>query len=80
MEFDYNKLRGRIREVCGTEGRLAEKIGLSPRSMSLKLHGKRYFKQNEIGKIINELELTNDDIGIYFFYSKGLNNQTNRKE
>ena len=41
MPYNYSKLLGRIVECCGTQANFAEKIGLSERTVSLKLNGKR---------------------------------------
>ena len=35
--FDYNKLRGRIREVFGTQEEFGKAIGLSNTSISCKI-------------------------------------------
>lgn len=69
-KFDYSKLKGRIVEKCGTQANFANKIGLSERSVTLKLNGLRPFKQTDIEKILEVLELSHDDIGTYFFKIK----------
>lgn len=40
MPYDYSKLYGAIAEKCGTRAVFAQKMGLSERSMSLKLKRK----------------------------------------
>jgi len=67
LPINYNKLKGRIVEKCGTQGTFAQKMGLSERTMSLKLSGKIPFKQPEILKALEVLDLTDDDIQAYFF-------------
>lgn len=66
MIFDYSKLNGRIVEVLGTRSRFAWEMGLSERSISLKLNNKRYWKNNEIQKAIRLLDIPIEDIGAYF--------------
>ena len=39
-DFDYSKLKGRIREVCGTYSVFAEKLGCSLNTLSSKLNNK----------------------------------------
>lgn len=68
--YDYSKLRGRIVEVCGTQCEFAKRIGLSDRSVNLKINGNVFWKQNEIDKAIEALNLTKDDIQSYFFVVK----------
>ena len=67
MPYNYSKLLGRIVERCGTQAVFAEKIGLSERSVSLKLNGKRAWKQLEIEKACDVLEINRSEIDQYFF-------------
>ena len=67
MAFDYSKLRGRIVEKFDTQGAFAKAIGLSQRSLSLKLQGKLFFRQDEIERAINLLCINSKDIDKYFF-------------
>lgn len=67
MAFDMKKLRGRIREKMGAERNFGEAMGWSDRTTSLKLNGKRPWKQPEIMKAVKILELSSDDIQTYFF-------------
>lgn len=67
MSYNYSKLLGRIVEKVGTQGKFAMKIGLSERSVSLKLNGKIGWKQEEIEKACNILDLQPKDIAQYFF-------------
>ena len=45
MPYNYSKLLGRIVELCGTQAVFSQKMQLSERSVSLKLNGKRAWKQ-----------------------------------
>lgn len=65
--FDYSKLRGRIREKFKTEGSFADRIGMSPRTLSLKLSGLRDWTSSEMYKALEALELASTDAGTYFF-------------
>lgn len=67
MEFDYSKLRGRIREICGTQEAFADMMGISKQTMSAKLNNKSEFTQPEIIKAVNVLMLGYDEISPYFF-------------
>lgn len=70
MAYDYAKLNGRIIEKCGTQAVFAERMGLSERTISMKLNNKIAFKQPEIQKALDVLELTDNDIQVYFFTMK----------
>ena len=67
MAFNYQKLLGRITEKMGSQAQFARRMELSERTISLKLNGKVPFKQNEIVKASNLLEIDNSDIATYFF-------------
>lgn len=77
MPFDYSKLRGRIVEKFGSQQKFAEAMKLSERTITLKLKGRIPWKQTEICKAVELLELSTEDIPIYFFTVKvqGLEHQ-----
>ncbi|MBC5739515.1 DUF739 family protein [Blautia sp. 2744] len=70
MSFDYNKLRGRIVEIFSTQSNFASAMGWSERTLSLKMNGARSWKQTDICKAIQLLQLTIEDIPAYFFTPK----------
>lgn len=70
MAFDYNRLRGRIVEKFGTQIIFARKLGVSQRTLSLKLNNKVYFSQDEITKCSDLLEIPSSEIQDYFFEKK----------
>ena len=67
MAFNYNKLKGRIVEICGTQSEFASRMDISERTISLKLKGKISWKQKEILKALEVLNLSISDIQEYFF-------------
>ena len=67
---DYRKLSGKIIEKCETQANFAEQMGLSERTVSLKLNNKISWKQTEIQKAMNILGLSDEDIQTYFFTMK----------
>lgn len=70
MAYDYSKLRGRIREVCGSEAAFAEAIGLSSVTVSSRLNGKTPFIQDEILAACSILSIDLGEIPVYFFCRK----------
>lgn len=70
MAYDYAKLNGKIVEKCGTQAVFSKRMGLSERTISLKLNNKVAFKQPEIQKALPILGLTESDIQAYFFTLK----------
>ncbi len=67
MPYNYAKLLGRIVEKVGTQSNFAERMGLSERSVSLKLNGKIGWKQKEIADACKVLEIKDQEIPVYFF-------------
>lgn len=67
MRYDFRKLRDKIVEIFGKQEAFAHALGISTRSLSLKLNNERYFKPNEISKAIELLGLAMTDIPEYFF-------------
>lgn len=70
MAYNYSKLIGKIVEVCGSQTNFATKIGLSARSVSLKLNNLRAWKQGEINAACDILGIDKSDIPAYFFVQK----------
>ncbi|MEQ2433607.1 DUF739 family protein [Blautia caccae] len=75
-KYDYRKLRGRIKEICGTQEAFAKGIGRSYPFISYVLNGKAYFGQNDIEASAKLLRISSDDIGEYFFNPKVHENET----
>lgn len=70
MAFDYSSLSGRIVEKYGTQYNFALAIGLSERSLSLKLNNKVPWKNTEIVKASELLEIEASEIPKFFFKPK----------
>jgi len=70
LAFDYSKLKGRIVEKFDTQQAFSKAIGLSEKSVSDKLNGKKSWKQKEIMKAINVLQIADGEVQDYFFKEK----------
>lgn len=68
--INYDKLKGKIKEVLGTQGKLAENMGLDETTISNKLNNNTYFTQKEIIKISSILSIKFEEIPMYFFEEK----------
>ena len=77
MEYDYTKLRGRIREKLWSESMFAEAIGRSRSFVSMAFNGKAYFEQEDIVKAVDALGIQPKEIGEYFF--AGLSTETQQE-
>lgn len=69
-EYDYSKLRGKIKEVCETHDRFAEKLGIGRVSLSQRLNNILDFSQSEMYKTCDILSISKEDIPVYFFTLK----------
>jgi len=67
MAYNYSKLLGRIVEKFGSQGRFSTAIGMSERTLSLKLNNHRPFTQPEIASVIKLLDIEESEIPVYFF-------------
>lgn len=67
MNYNYSKLLGRIRESGLTQEQLAKAIGKNKSTISSKLNGRSPFTAKEIDDICKVLNISNDEIGDYFF-------------
>jgi len=67
MNTNTNELKAEIARHGDTMMTLAEKLDISTVSLSLKVNGKRDFKQREIAKIKEIYGLTNDRADAIFF-------------
>ena len=67
MSKNYSKLLGRIRECGLTQENLAKSIGKNKSTISAKLNGRVPFTAKEIDDICKVLNISNDEIGDYFF-------------
>ncbi len=70
MSFDYSKLRGKIKEMFGTQANLANEIGISRACLSDKLNEKSDFSQPEILLMCEKLGIDTEEISTYFFTRK----------
>ncbi len=67
MAFKYNKLKGKIVEVFGTQADFSKRIKLSEQSITAKLAGRSRFSQDDIITWCEALDIDQNDIGLYFF-------------
>lgn len=70
MCYDYSRLSGKIVEKYGTQYNFAIAMKLSERSLSLKLNGKVGWKDSEIWKAIQLLDIPVEKIHLYFLKKK----------
>lgn len=67
MEFNNSKLRGKIRELFGTEQKFSDAIGISKSALSAKLNNNSEINRDEMLKMIDLLNIKKEDIFEIFF-------------
>ena len=67
MAYNYDKLRGAIKEHFGTQEKFAESMGMSIPALSARLNNKSKFSQDEIVKACELFHIMPEDIASYFF-------------
>ena len=70
MDFNYNKLKGRIKEMCGTQLGYAKALGISDAALSQRLNNKGVFTQTEIYESMAILKIEPVELSIYFFIAE----------
>ena len=65
--YNYNPLRGKIREMFGTESLFSERIGINRATLSKKINNKVPFSQWEIDASCKALKIPTNKIAHYFF-------------
>ncbi len=68
--YDYRKLRGRIKEIYGTQERFGKAMGLSEPGLSQRLNNITKFTQDEIYNACVLLSISTEDLCAYFFTRK----------
>lgn len=67
MQWNYAKLRGKIKEIFSTQDAFAEALGIGRVSLSQRLNNVLEFTQEEIFRACELLGISVDDIPDYFF-------------
>jgi transcriptional regulator with XRE-family HTH domain len=67
VRFNYSKLRGRIKEICGTEQEFARRIKIGRVSLSKRLNNEIDFSRKEMLAAAKVLEFDYGDLTAYFF-------------
>lgn len=70
VKFDFSKLNGRIIEKFGTRTAFADACNISYNSLSKKLNNHTEFNDKDRVKMLNLLDIKNEEIGSYFFTLK----------
>ena len=70
IEFDFSKLRGRIKEIYGTQTAFAIAMLMNEATLSNKLNNNVEFSPKEIIRACLLLSIKLEEVNIYFFTLK----------
>lgn len=57
IKYNFDKLKGKIKEVFNTQNEFAEALGIAPNTLSSKLNNQFDFSSNEISKAVKLLKI-----------------------
>lgn len=77
MNYDYSKIKGKIRELDMTQKEFADFLNISEQTLNKRFHNERPFKQEEIIKTMKLFNEPLEKIHLYFFTEKVQKNRTN---
>ena len=81
MKFNFDKLKGKIKEVFNTQNDFANALGIAPNTLSMKLKNQFDFSSEEIIKSVELLKIkTGEEAWNIFFTKEVENNSTNQNE
>lgn len=72
--MSYSKLRGKIREVFGTQDAFAVAMGMNTATLSSKLNGRTDWSRAEMELACTLLHIPLEEMHIYFFCPKNCEN------
>ncbi len=79
--YDFSKLKGKIKEVFGTQNEFAEAMEMAPNTLSNKLNNITDFSSNEISKAVDLLNINSATDAWTTFFTKQVENiSTKSKE
>lgn len=70
MNFDYSKIKGKIRELGLTQSEYAKYIGITEQTLNLRFKNKRPFIQPEMAMTMQLFNEPIENVRIYFFTQK----------
>jgi transcriptional regulator with XRE-family HTH domain len=75
-KMSYAKIKGKIKELYGTQNAFAEAIGMDNATLSAKLNNKSSWKDEEIEKACGLLNIPIEQVHEYFFCRESWENTT----
>ena len=74
MKFNFDKLKGKIKEVYNTQNDFANALGIAPNILSMKLNNQFDFSSEEIIKSVELLKINSGEEAWNIFFTKKVEN------
>lgn len=74
IKYNFSKLKGKIKEVFGTQNEFAEAMNMAPNTLSLKLNNVTDFSSNEISDAVELLKIDSASEAWITFFTKQVEN------
>lgn len=80
QEYNFDKLKGKIKEIFKTQNDFAEAMGMAPNTLSSKLNNQTDFSSTEISNATELLKVNSPEEAWNIFFTKQVENiSTNTK-
>ena len=79
IKYNFNKLKGRIKEIFGTQNEFAEAMNMAPNTLSSKLNNTTDFSSNEVSKAVELLKVSSADEAWNIFFTKEVENNSTKQ-
>jgi len=76
--YNFDKLKGKIKEIFGTQNDFAEAMQIAPNTLSSKLNNQSDFSSSEISKAVELLKVTSAEEAWHIFFTKEVENNSTK--
>lgn len=73
-KYNFDKLKGKIKEIFGTQNDFAEAMEMAPNTLSSKLNNQSDFSSTEISKAVDLLEIKSAEEAWKIFFTREVEN------
>lgn len=70
IKYNFDKLKGKIKEVYDTQNEFAKNMGMAPNTLSSKLNNQTVFSSEEISKAVELLKIDNPTEAWTIFFTE----------
>ena len=78
IKYNFDKLKGKIKEKFDTQNKFAEVLGIAPNTLSAKLNNLAEFSSSEISKSIKLLQIENGNEAWEIFFTQLVENNSTK--